>query len=173
MPSKLGLGSPATLPLLTTSLTLFYALVEPTIFIPFLRAAAEPDDEESQTQAAAAAANRAIRKWWTYYLPYGLSTIFALGMCNAVAGIYALRQLPTKTRSLEWKICCAGLVASLGHFAFGGHIAGVIRKICDEEVEREGETANWLREWLKVHALRTALTDAPAVGLFAWVVFRA
>jgi len=62
-------------------------------------------------------------------------------------------------------------LASMGHFLFGYKIAKVIEKICDEEVERKGETIEWLELWLRIHAWRTVLTDSPAVALFAWAVF--
>jgi len=158
--STLGLRpSPATIPLISTSLTVFYAIVETTIFIPFLRSAEEDLPATSGT----------VRRWWTHYLPAGLATIFSVTVPTIVSGLYALRSYPRG--SLHWKLSAAGAAFAAGHFLFVPTIAKVIEKASQEEEEKKGETINWLRRWLNIHAWRTFSTDVPALACFAWIVF--
>lgn len=149
----------AVIPLISQSLTVFYALVEPTIFVPFLRAA----------KTDRAAAQRVTRLWWTHFTPLGLTTIFGVTLPAIGAGIYAARQLPSN--SLEWKLYTAGAAFGSGHFLFAPTIMKVINNVCDEEVEKKGETMKYIRQWLRVHAVRTLVADLPALLCFAYLVF--
>ena len=144
----------ATIPLISSSLALFYAFVEVTIFIPFLQSA----------QTDPKIANRALRLWWTNYIPYGLCTIFSVVLPGAVAGVYALRHLPRS--SLDFTLCGAGAVFSLGHFLFVPPVSKTITAMCDEKVEQRGETVMYQRKWLRLHAWRILFMDVPAVVCF-------
>lgn len=158
--TQLGLHpSFAVIPLISQSLTVFYAWCEATVFVPFLRAA-ETDN---------AATQRVTRLWWNNYLPYGLVTIFGVTLPGIGAGIYAARQLPSD--SLEWKLYAAGAAFSAGHFLWGPTIKKVIEDVCDEKVEAKGETMKYVRLWLRHHALRTFAADLPALACFAYLVF--
>jgi hypothetical protein len=160
--TSLGLLRPQsaiTIPLISSSLTVFYALVEPTILVPFLKAAEED----------LAAASKTVRLWWSNYLPAGLITIFAIVLPTVVSGSYALRYFPQD--SLRWKLCLAGTTFSAGHFAYGYSVAQVIKTTCDEEVEKQGKTMDTVRRWLQIHVLRTLTTDLPALACFALVAF--
>ncbi|ETN43312.1 uncharacterized protein HMPREF1541_02471 [Cyphellophora europaea CBS 101466] len=160
MTSQLGLHpSFAVIPLVSQSLTVFFAGVETTIFISFLRAA-ETDH---------AAVQRTARLWWKQWLPWGLSTIFAVTLPGICAGVYAARQLPSD--SLEWKLYAAGAAFGSGHFLAGPTISKVIDKICDEEVEKSSETMKYIKRWLQVHTVRTLAADIPALFCFAYLVF--
>ncbi|KAK5219116.1 hypothetical protein LTR99_006502 [Exophiala xenobiotica] len=141
-----------TIPLISSSLTLFYAIVEPTVFIPFLQAAKED----------APAANRIVRLWWMNYLPSGLVTIF-------VGGLYAARHLPEN--SIRRKLCLGGSVFAAGHFAYGYAIAQTIKKVVDKEEVAKGKSMDYVRKWLDIHLWRTLTTDLPALVCFAWVAF--
>ncbi|KIW14695.1 hypothetical protein PV08_07479 [Exophiala spinifera] len=152
--------SPAlTIPLISSSLTVFYAIIEPTIFLPFINAA----------KIDAPAANKTIRLWWNDYLPAGLVTIFSIGLTGVVGGINAATHFPHY--SLSRKLCFAGAAFSAGHFAYGYHISQVIKSVCDEEEEKTGRTMDHVKTWLRVHLQRTLLTDLPALACFAWVAF--
>ena len=158
--TQLGLHpSFAALALISSSLTVFYALVEPTIFIPFLKAA-END---------AAAANKTCRLWWKSFLSLGLSTIFAIVPAGIMLGIYGAWHCPRGT--VEWNLFSAGATFSAGHFLAVPTMTTVINNICSEEVERKGDTMLWLRKWLTVHVWRTMFADLPALVCFAWLVF--
>lgn len=148
-----------TIPLISSSLTLFYAMVEPTVFIPFLRAAKED----------APAANRIVRLWWMNYLPSGLVTIFGTCLPSVVGGLYAAQHLPEN--SLRRRLCLAGSVFAAGHFAYGYTIAQSIKKLVDEEEEAKGKSMDYVRKWLDIHLWRTLTTDLPALVCFAWVAF--
>lgn len=149
----------AVVPLISQSLTVFYALVEPTIFVPFLRAA----------ETDRAATQRVTRLWWNAFLPYGLTTIFGITLPAIGAGIYAARQLPSD--SLEWKLYAAGAAFGAGHFLAAPTISKVISNVCDEEVEKKGETREYVRQWLQIHTVRTLAADLPALLCFAYLVF--
>ena len=149
----------ATIPLISSSLTLFYAVVEGTIFEPFLQSA------KSDPKAT----NRTLRLWWTNYTPYGVCTIFGVTIPSAAAGLYALQKLDRE--SPQFMGYAAGAAFSLGHFLFVPPIAKTIQAICDENVEKKGETVLYLRKWLRLHAWRTALMDIPALACFAWLAF--
>ena len=149
----------AVIPLISQSLTVFYAVVEPTVFVPFLRAA-ETDP---------AAAQRVTRLWWTNYLTFGLTTIFSVTLPAIIAGIYAARQLDSN--SLEWKLYTAGAAFGAGHFLAVPAMSKVINNVCDEEIEKKNETMENLRQWLRIHAVRTFAADLPSLLCFAYLVF--
>ncbi len=149
----------ATIPLISSSLALFYAVVEGTIFAPFLRSA-ETDPTST---------NRTLRLWWTHYLPYGLCTIFGVTLPSAATALYALRKLPRE--SPKFGLYAAGAAFSLGHFLFVPPISKTITAMCSEDVERQGETTKNLNKWLRLHAWRTVLMDIPSFVCFAWLAF--
>lgn len=149
----------AVIPLISQSLTVFYAICETTTFVPFLKAA-ETDP---------AATQRVTRLWWNNYLPYGLTTIFGVTLPGIAAGIYAARQLPSN--SLEWKLYTAGATFCAAHFLWGPAIKKVIDSTCDEEVEKKGETMKYVQQWLRLHYVRTFAADVPALACFAYLVF--
>ena len=158
--TQLGLRSSfAIVPLLSSSLTVFYAFVEPTIFIPWLRSA---DTEASAT-------NRALRIWWNHFLTPSLTTILSITIPTIVSGSYALVKMPAYTR--EWKLYAAGTAFTIGHLAFVGPIVNAIKRICDEETEKSNGNVEWLKHWLRLHAVRTVLTDIPALICFGTLVF--
>jgi hypothetical protein len=151
----------AIVPLISQSLTVFYAIVEPTIFIPFLKAAdSEPDR---------AATQRITRLWWTHFLNYGLATIFSITLPAIVTSVWAARQLPSD--SLEWKLYTAGACFGAGHFLAVPFMSKIIDDLCDEQVEKKGQTMETLRKWLRVHYVRTLLADVPSWLCFAYLVF--
>jgi len=157
--SSLGLkpSLAVTIPLISSSLTVFYAILEPTVLYPFLRAAEEDGP----------ATNKVVRLWWANFLPAGLTTIFSVTVPSVVGGIYALRYFARD--SLRWKLCLAGATFSAGHFAYGYAISQVIKNIMDEEVEKKGKTVAYVRQWLKVHVWRTLTVDVPALVCFALI----
>lgn len=158
--TKLGLHpSFAVVPLISQSLTVFYAIVEPTVFIPFLRSA----------ETDRAATQRVTRLWYSHFLNLGLTTIFTITLPAIGSALYAARQLSSNTT--EWKLYVAGASFSFAHFLFGPSIAAVISSICDEQVEKRGETLQYLRKWLQIHAIRTVVSDIPALLCFGYLVF--
>ena len=149
----------AVIPLISQSLTVFYAIVEPTIFIPFLRSA----------EIDRAATQRVTRLWWTQFLNLGLTTIFSITLPAIGSALYAARQIPSDTT--EWRLYVAGASFSFAHFLFGPSIASAISSICDEQIEKRGETIHYLRKWLQIHAVRTMVADVPALLCFGYLVF--
>lgn len=145
------------LPLVSSSLTVFYAAVEVAIFIPFLRSA----------ETEPAATSKVVRLWWNYFLFPGAGFVLATTFTSMIAGGYAIRNLPSNT--LERQVCAAGIAFSAGHLVFGPTIANVIKNIRDEQVEKEGGTMTWVRQWLRVHAFRTVLADIPSLLCFVWL----
>jgi hypothetical protein len=150
----------AVLPLLSSSLTVFNALVQPAIFIPFLRA--------SDTDLKAT--NRVLRLWFGHHTPYALSTVFAVILPTVFAGGYALTKLQHGTR--QWNLYAAGIAFALSHFAFVPLIVPPIQHITDEAVERTNGNVEWLKRWLEIHFWRTILADVPALMCFGLLVFR-
>lgn len=148
------------LPLVSSALTVFYAATETAIFIPFLKSA----------EVEPAATNKIVRLWWNHFLIPGASLILATTFSSITTASFAVSRLPPNT--LERKVCAAGIALSAGHMVFGPTIANVIKNICDEKVEKEGNTIIWLRKWLRVHAFRTALTDVPSLLCFAWLFWQ-
>ncbi|EXJ82537.1 hypothetical protein A1O3_06350 [Capronia epimyces CBS 606.96] len=155
----LGVGITVAIPLISSSLTVFYALLEPTIFYPFIK--------ESKDDLAAS--SKAVRLFWTNWLPLGLAGIFSVTLPSIVGGIYAARYFPegSPKRSLS----LAGAAFTLGHFAFVYPISQKIKWACDEEVEKKGQTIEYVKQWLKIHFWRTISTDVPALVCFALVAF--
>ncbi len=147
------------IPLLSSSLTVFYAIMEGTVFYSFLQSAKKDP----------AATAKVMRTWWTAFLPPGVSLIFAVTIPGIFGGTYALRYF--EQGSLKWVLCVAGATFTLGHFAFAPTIAQVIKKICSEEVEKQGKTMQWVQKWLNVHFWRVLLADLPALVCFSYVVF--
>jgi len=154
--STLGLRSNPSyiLPLVGSSLTVFYAFTETAIFAAFLRAA---DHEPAHT-------SKIVRHWWSAFLIPGTSLVFATTLPTIISGSYALKHLSRGTA--EWKLALGGVICALGHFAFVPPIAATISAITDEEVERRGETMGMVRRWLKLHFWRFALTDLPSLVCF-------
>ncbi|KIX04121.1 uncharacterized protein Z518_07674 [Rhinocladiella mackenziei CBS 650.93] len=159
--STLGLRhNPAlTIPLVSSSLTVFYAIMEPVIFHCFLKSAKED----------LPATNKIMRIWWSNFLPPGLVMIVSTTLPSIIGGTYALRYFPRG--GLKWIMCVAGVMLSLGHFAFGPTIARKIQSICDEEEEKKGKTMDYVSQWLNVHFWRTLLTDLPSLCCFGFVAF--
>jgi len=158
--TRLGLHQTfSVMPLVSSSLCLFYAAVETTIFVPFLRSA----------KTDPSATNRVVRLWWDNFLKYGLYTIFSVTLPTTAAALYALLKLPLTTS--EYNLFVAGAAFSLGHFAFVPAIANTIQQICDEEEEKKGRTMTHLRGWLRIHAWRTFLADIPSFLCFAYLAF--
>ena len=159
--NTLGLRSDLalTIPLLSSSLTVFYAILEGTVFYSF---------QQSAKQDSAATA-KVVRSWWTAFLPTGVSLIFAVTIPGIAGGAYALRYF--EQGSLKWNLCVAGATFTLGHFAFAPTIAQVIKKLCDEEAEKQGKTMDYLQKWLNVHFWRVLLADLPALMCFSYVAF--
>jgi hypothetical protein len=149
----------AVIPLIFQSLTVGYAVVEYTMFRPFLRAA----------EADRPATQRVTRLWWTHFLSLGLTTIFSVTLPAIFSAIYAARKLPSDT--LEWKLYAAGASFGSAHFLFASSIGSVINNICDEQNEKKGETLNYLRKWLQIHAVRSVVADIPALLCFGYLVF--
>lgn len=91
--TQLGLHSNfQVLPLISSSLTVFMAIIETTIFVPFLRAA----------EVDAKAASKTCRLWWNHWLTPGLTAIFSIIPPGVLLGIYGARHSPAG--SLEWKL---------------------------------------------------------------------
>lgn len=159
--TTLGLRtSPAlVVPLLGSSLTVFYAFTETAIFYSFLRAA----EHDSPT------ASKAVRLWWTYFLPPGVSLIFATTIPTIIGGYYTLKDFPHG--SYQWKLAVAGITFALGHFVYVPTIASVISGVVDEEVGKRGETMGMVRKWLKIHFWRFLSTDLPALVCFAALAY--
>jgi hypothetical protein len=80
------------LPLLSSSLTVGFAVVETTIFNAFLRAA------ETEPKAA----SKITRLWWNSWLTAGLTTIFSVVPPGVILGIWGAGHSPAE--SLEWKL---------------------------------------------------------------------
>lgn len=148
-----------TVPLLSSSLTVFYAIVEPTILHCFLQSAKKD----------LSATSKVVRHWWSSFLPPGLFLVVCTTLPGIIGGSYARRYFPAG--SLKWNLCVAGATLNLGHFIFGPVIAQTIKQICDEEIEKRGETMAYVKQWLKIHLWRTLLTDLPALLCFSWVAF--
>ena len=148
-----------TIPLLSSSLTVFYAIMEGTVFYCFQQAAKK--DLLSTTKV--------VRFWWTSFLAPGVSMAFAVTLPGIIGGIYARHHF--EQGSLGWNLCIAGATFTLGHFAFGPTIATIIKNLCDEEVERQGKTMEYIRQWLSVHFWRTCFADFPALLCFSYLVF--
>lgn len=157
--TQLGLHpSFAVIPFVSQALTVFYALVEPTVFIPFLHAA----------HTDRAATQRVLRLWFNSFKSFGLITIFSVTLPAIISGFYAARQLPLDT--LQWKLYAAGATFSSAHFLFGGKIMTLINNLCNEQSEKKGETLETLRQWLHVHLIRTLVADVPALLCFGYLV---
>ena len=148
-----------TIPLISSSLTVFYAIVESTVFYSFLSAAKQD----------APATNKVVRLWWTNFLTPGLTTIFGVTLPTIIGGVYALRHLPEN--SLKWKVCLAGSVFAAGHYAYVYPISQTIENVMDEEVETKGTTIDYVKSWLNIHFWRTLTTDLPALACFGYVAF--
>jgi hypothetical protein len=148
-----------TVPLLSSSLTVFYAIMETTVFYCFQQSA------KRDPRATA----KVTRLWWSAFLPPGVSIAFAVIVPGIVGGAYALRFL--ERGSLQWNLCAAGAAFNLGHFAFGPTIANIIKNICDEGVEKQGKTMEYIRKWLVVHFWRTLFADLPALVCFLYAAF--
>ncbi|KAG9768112.1 hypothetical protein ABEF93_001648 [Exophiala dermatitidis] len=157
--NTLGVGIPVAIPLLSSSLTVFYALVEPTIFIPFIKASKED----------LATTSKMIRLWWTNGLPLGLAVVFSVTLPTIIGGIYASRLFPHD--SAKRTLCLAGSAFALGHFAFVPTISQTIKNACDEEVEKKGQSIEYVKKWLRVHFWRTLTADLPALVCFGIVAF--
>ncbi|KAK5063119.1 hypothetical protein LTR84_005195 [Exophiala bonariae] len=152
--------SPAlAIPLIGSSLTVFYAFTETAIFYSFLRAA-EHDP---------ATASKAVRLWWTYFLTPGVSFIFATTIPTIIGGYYTLKDFPQG--SYQWKLIVAGITFALGHFLYVPIISGTILSITDQEVERRQETLGMVRKWLKIHFWRFFSTDLPALLCFTALAY--
>ena len=151
---------PVTLPLLSTSLNLFFSFAEHVTFSAFLSAAA------SEPKSTA----RVIKLWWRANYYPSLATILSLGVANLGGGIYALRNLPSWSAPAE--AVMLGTAFAVSHFAFGPWIVPVIDGMCDDDEERRGKTVELMGRWLRIHWWRTALTDAPALGCFVWAVLK-
>lgn len=150
----------AVLPLLSSTLTVFFAVVETTIMFPFLRAA----------EVDARAAGKIARLWFENWLTAGLCTIFAVVLPGVILGAYGAYHSPPD--SLEWKLYTAGATFAAAHFVAVPTMNGVINNLCDPEVEKKGETIANVRQWLNVHFYRTFLTDLPAMACFIWLTLR-
>ncbi|KEF57674.1 uncharacterized protein A1O9_05592, partial [Exophiala aquamarina CBS 119918] len=142
------------LPLVGSSLTVFYAFAETAVFSSFLRAA---DHDPATT-------SQVVRHWWSAFLVPGTSLVFATTLPTIISGSYALKYL--SRGSSEWKLVLGGVISALAHFAFVPPIAATISAITDEEVEKRGETIAMVRKWLKLHFWRFALTDLPSLVCF-------
>ena len=151
--------NPAVLPLLSTALTLFFAVLEYTTFIAFLRASGTRDHDN----------HRSIQLWWhhSYYL--SLATILSLEAANLSAGSYAAIQYPGNSR--ERSISIAGTVISVAHLAFAPRIVPIIEALCLEENAKTKKTEGLLKDWLRIHVWRTMLTDLLGALCFAYLVF--
>jgi hypothetical protein len=149
----------AVVPLLSTTCGIFFALVEKTVFDAFL--------ESAKTDHANT--SRAVHLWWTNYLKAGVATIVSIAITTLAGGVFTTRQLETYSR--PWCIAVAGITFGLGHFVFAPTIADVIKNMCDEEEEKNGQTLTWLKRWLRVHRIRTLVADVPAGLCFAYLVF--
>lgn len=148
-----------TIPLVSSSLTVFYAIIEPLIFNSFLAAAKED----------APATNKVVRLWWNNFLIPGTSAVVASTLPSLVGGLYALKHLPEN--SLRRKLALAGAIFAAGHFAWVYPIAQTIKNVTDEEVEKKGTTMDYVRRWLKIHTWRFLTTDLPALLCFGYVAF--
>ncbi len=148
-----------TIPVISSSLTVFYAVVEPVVLYSFLQAAKKEHG----------ATSKVIRLWWQAFLPPGLGLIALTTLPSIIGGTYASRQW--QQGNWNRNITAAGAVLALGHFAFGPSIADTIKHICDEEVEKKGQTIDYVQQWLKIHFWRTLLTDLPALVCFSWAAF--
>ena len=158
--TRLGLHpSFAILPFLSSSLTLFYAFVEPTVFIPWVRSA---DTELTAT-------NRALRIWWNHFYTPSLSTILSITIPTIFTGGYAIAKLQSHTR--EWRLYAAGTAFTVGHYVFAAPIVDAINHMNSEEVEKTNGNVEWLKKWLRIHAWRTITTDIPSVVCFGLLVF--
>lgn len=157
--NTLGVGIPVAVPLISSSLTVFYALVEPTIFYPFVK---ESKDHLSTT-------SKAVRLWWKNALPLGLATVFSVTLPGIIGGVHNARYFPEG--STKRTLSLAGAAFTLGHFAFVPSISQKIKWACDEEVEKKGQTIEYVKQWLKIHFWRTISTDIPALVCFALVAF--
>lgn len=146
-------------PLIGSSLTVFYAFTETAIFYSFLRAAEHEPATTSKT----------VRLWWTYFLVPGVSLIFATTIPTIIGGYYTLKDFPQG--SYQWKLAVAGITFALGHFAYVPPISAVIGAVADEEVEKRGETMESVRKWLKIHFWRFLSTDLPSLVCFAALAY--
>ncbi|KAJ9614266.1 hypothetical protein H2200_002402 [Cladophialophora chaetospira] len=147
-----------TIPLLSSSLTVFYAIMEGTVFYSFQQAA-----KKDPTATA-----KVMRSWWNAFFAPGITLIFAVTLPGIFGGTYVLRYF--EQGSLEWNLCLAGATFTLGHFAFAPTIARVIYNICDEKIEKQGKTMENVQRWLNIHFWRVLLADLPALVCFS-VVF--
>ncbi|EXJ78423.1 hypothetical protein A1O1_08823 [Capronia coronata CBS 617.96] len=157
--NTLGVGIPVAIPLISSSLTVFYALVEPTILYPFVK---ESKDQLSTT-------SKAVRLWWSNFLPLRIATVFATTLPSIIGGVYASRYFPAD--SSKRTLSLAGAAFTMGHFAFVYPISQKIKWACDEEVEKKGQTIEYVKQWLRIHLWRTLSTDIPALVCFALVAF--
>lgn len=148
-----------TIPLVSSSLTVFYAIMEASVFYSF---------QQSAKQDPSATA-KVMRMWWNAFLPPGLVMIAAVTLPGIAGGTYALRYF--EQGSLKWNLCVAGASFTFGHFAFGPTIVNVIKNICDEEVEKQGKTMEYVQKWLNVHFWRVLAADLPALACFCYVAF--
>jgi hypothetical protein len=147
---------PLLVPLVSSSLTVFYAAMETSVFYSFQQSAKKDPS----------ATAKVMRLWWNAFLPPGLAMIFAVTIPGIAGGIFALRFYEQGSRM--WNLCLAGALFTLNHFTFAPTIAQVIQAICDEDTERRGKTMIYVQKWLNVHSWRVLLADLPALACFSY-----
>lgn len=170
-------GNPALIPLLSTTATLSLAIYE----IIFFRTHLTSTSTSALHRASIA---RALSSWWHSSLPAVLPLILSLFTISLVSGIRTYRA----TRRY---VALAGTLLAVAHLAFAPKIAGVIQDMAfayervgewaaAKDAEEQGRTKEEIaddavlegqRTWLRVHYWRTLVTDVPAWGCFAWLVF--
>lgn len=175
--------NPALIPLLSTTATLTLALYETVFFKTHLSSTSTP--QNSRTIA------RSLSLWWRNSIPTTLPVVLSLITASLISGIRAYRALSPILQSTKRYIALAGALLAVAHLAFAPKVAGVIQDMAyayervgewkvDVDVEEQGRTKEEAadeavlegqRMWLRVHYLRTLVTDLPAWGCFAWLVF--
>ncbi|KKA19140.1 hypothetical protein T310_6904 [Rasamsonia emersonii CBS 393.64] len=110
-----------------------------------------------------------IRTVWEKSFPLGVSLVLSQGAGSLIGGIagYLLSRRKDNTKAAAGWLYVAGTVFSMAHFVLVPWIIAAIRPIVEpdspegKKAARNGNRDN-LRQWLRVHAVRTLVSDIPA-----------
>ncbi|KAH8819256.1 hypothetical protein F5884DRAFT_848582 [Xylogone sp. PMI_703] len=131
------------LPVLSSTASTMVAISEIWTILPFLK----PSIEEN-----------AVTTWFDNWLYYSLPGAVGLGLTSTIAGYLGWKNTGGGARfCYGW-----GTVLAVGHFVFGPTIARGIERL----VHKPSQPKAGVRTWLKIHTIRTVVTDIPAMIFF-------
>ncbi|EIW81048.1 hypothetical protein CONPUDRAFT_82130 [Coniophora puteana RWD-64-598 SS2] len=133
-------------PVLTSGASLAWAFSEYQTLIPFL---------QSDIPAAP------LASWFNRWFRLATAGIVGCGLASTSWGYVG----STRAAGMAGRLYLYGAVLSAAHFAFVPWIAPCIERLV---YGPEHRTKDELRRWLRIHTVRTLLTDIPAFVCFTW-----